>query len=82
MNEGAMQERIVLCRTLDEIQALLERFHMVLPSLKRGKAFLVQQWQKSSFSTERSFLYRKMAGQWALRRFTATTMWSGKATCP
>lgn len=27
MNEGAMQERIVLCRTLDEIQALLERFH-------------------------------------------------------
>ena len=39
MNEGAMQERIVLCRTPDEIQALLERFHMVLPSLKRGKAF-------------------------------------------
>ena len=25
----------------------------------------MQQWQKSSFSTERSFLYRKMAGQWA-----------------
>lgn len=46
MNEGAMQERIVLCRTPDEIQALLERFHMVLPSLKRGKAFRAAMAEK------------------------------------